>query len=240
VIIPWQPGNHPSFTNRKHLQRAARFWGELHYAAASIAPPDTAPSNYPFEDLKAKTAFLTATLHRLQTQSPGNRIDRTLCKWGDYFLAQAQASLAQLEQLGFDQWSRTTAAKGFCHNDPAPANIIMQNNNWYLIDFELSDFGIFLLELALLVRRALGINRWDPQLVEPLLMAYTTANCVSGDEARQFLPALLGFPRPFWRLCRQRFHEKLNWTEKHYQSRLWEITNEEPLRVKFLQQWLGK
>jgi CotS family spore coat protein len=240
VIIPWQPGSHPSFTNLNHLQRTARLWGELHHTAAGIATQDTVPGDdYPFANLQAQTAFLTATLHRLQSRSPGNRIDRTLWRWGNYFLAQAQTSLAQLERLGFDQWCRTTAAKGFCHNDPAPANIIMHNNNWYLIDFEHSASGIFLLELALLVRRVLRVNRWDPQLVEPLLTAYATDNCVSGEEARQFLPTLLGFPRPFWRLCRQRFHEKRNWSEKHYQSRLWEITNEEPLRAQFLQQWSG-
>jgi CotS family spore coat protein len=235
VITPWQPGNHPSFTNINHLIRAAQFWGELHQTAQGVAAFDVFPINPPFPDLEAKTAFLTTTLQQLRSQSSGNRIDRALSKWGDYFLAQAHASLEQLTRLGFDQWSRTTVAKGFRHNDPAPGNIIIQNKNCYLIDFELADSGIFLTELALLLQRALKANQWNPQLPEPLLSAYYTANCAAQAE-RQFLPALLSFPRAFWRLCQQRFGEKLAWSETHFQSRLWEITNSEPLRVKFLEQ----
>jgi CotS family spore coat protein len=236
VITPWQPGTSPAFTNFNHLKHTAQLWGELHHAAQNVPIIAETPINYPLHDLETKTAFLATTLHTLRTRPSGNRIDRALSKWGDYFLTQAMVSLEQLNDLGFDQWSRATAAKGFCHNDPAPGNIIIQNKNWYLIDFELSGFGIFLSELALLIQRALKANQWDPQLLEPLLSAYYAANGVSQNE-RQFLPALLCFPRAFWRLCQQRFCESLHWSEKHFQSRLWELTAAEPWRVKFLQQW---
>jgi CotS family spore coat protein len=236
VITPWQPGSHPSFTNRNHLKRAAQLWGELHQTAQGATALDAVALQYPLPDLEAKTAFLAATLHNLRSQPSGNRIDRALNKWGDYFLAQAEVSLEQLNRLRFDQWSRDTAAKGFCHNDPAPGNIIIQNKNWYLIDFELSNSGFFLTELVLLLQRALKANQWEAQLLEPLLSAYYVANYSSQDE-RQFLPALFCFPQAFWRLCRQRFSESLPWSEKHFQSRLWELTAAEPWRVKFLQQW---
>jgi CotS family spore coat protein len=236
ILIPWQPGKKPDFANKNHLNQTARFWGELHQAAQNAPVIANTPASNPFSELEAKTALITTTMEQLQACPTGNRIDRTICKWGGYFQAQALTSLKHLSRLGFDQWIRTTAAMGFCHNDPAPGNIIFQNKNWHLIDFELAAPGIFLMELVLLLQRALRANRWEAQLPESLLEAYFTVNPRRREE-RQFLPALLCFPRSFWRFCRQRFVEKLGWSEKHYQSRLWELTTVEPLRANFLRQW---
>jgi CotS family spore coat protein len=234
IITPWQPGNPPSFNNHNHLKQTAGFWGELHQAAQDARIEEAPPVSEPCADLQAKTALITTTLQQLRARPSNNRIDRTICKWGDYFLSQAATSLEHLKKLGFDQWSRTTAAQGFCHNDPAPGNIIIQNKNWYLIDFELSRPGLFLMELTLLIQRALRARQWEPQLAELLLEAYYPVNHPRREE-RQFLPALLCFPRAFWRLCQQRLDETLNWSEKHFQSRLWELTTSEPLRSQFLQ-----
>lgn len=237
IVTPWQPGNHPSFTNLNHLQQIAHFWSELHQTAQLVAIPEAPNIIHPLLDLEAKNALIATTLDRLRTQPGNNRIDRLLLKWGDYFLTQAATSLNRLQSLGFSQWLRATTAQGFCHNDPAPGNIIMQNKHWYLIDFELSGPGFFLIELTLLLQRALQANHWQPQLTEPILTAYYAACPARQTEENQFIPALLCFPRAFWRLCQQRFHEKLDWSESHFQSRLWSLTSNEPLRAQLLRQW---
>jgi CotS family spore coat protein len=236
IISPWQSGTTPVFTNLNHLKRVAELWGQMHRVSQSVLPADEMiPLNY-WEDLQKKAAFLESLLQSLRARSCVNRIDRSIRKWGGYFLHQARFSLARLEAEDFPKWTRTTAAKGFCHNDPAPRNIIAHSRDWYIIDFELSGSGLFLGDLFTFLQRVLKANQWKTEFIAPLLEVYCRQRPVFPEELKH-LPALLCFPRAFLRLCSQRFHENLPWTEKHFQSRLWEITTEEPLRLQLLQSW---
>jgi CotS family spore coat protein len=236
ALTPWQPGSNPSFTNSNQIPRAAQFFGELHQAAKHCVPLRDYPDQNPLQALEDQTAFLKRTLHKLAAKSTGNRIDHAIRKWGQHFLAQADLSMARLTTLNYGFWSRTTPEKGFCHNDPAPGNLLIYNSQWRLIDFELSAAGVFCAELALLLHRMLLANQWDFRIWEPLLAAYTTARPLSQAET-DFLPALLCFPRAFWRLLRQRYKVASGWSERRFQDRLWKLTTIEPFRVNFLRQW---
>jgi CotS family spore coat protein len=236
IISPWQPGIAPVLTNLNHLKKIAGLWSTMHRVSQVLLPPDEQISLNHLEELRGKTVFLETLLQSLRAQPSLNRIDRSILKWGEYFSRQASFSLAQLEAGRYEEWTRATTAKGFCHNDPAPGNIIIQNQDWYIIDFELSGPGLFLTELLTLVQRALKANHWKAEIIEPILDAYGHQRPASPEELG-YLPALLCFPRAFLRLCSQRFSEKLPWTEKHFQSRLWEITTEEPLRLQLLRSW---
>ncbi|HYH02891.1 MAG TPA: phosphotransferase [Bacillota bacterium] len=239
IVTPWQSGNNPLFNNLNHLKKAAEFWGKLHSVAQHLTPSSDEPVRNHLADFKTKSRFLENLLTKLNSQKEPNRIDRAILKWGEYYLKQASLSMDYLQGQGYERWLQT-AQRGFCHNDPAPRNIIIQNKNWFLIDFELSGTNLFLDEYALLIGRVLRANQWNPALVAPLSEVYVEQRSAAWDELR-FLPGLLCFPRSFWRFCCQRFTEGLEWTEKHYQSRLWEITQqEEPQRLKFLQHWFGE
>jgi CotS family spore coat protein len=239
IISPWQSGTAPVFTNIHHLKKVAELWGEMHRVSQTLLPADEPlPFNY-WNDLQRKVDFLKSLLQSLQNRSCANRIDRSIRKWGEYFLNQARFSLARLEAGNFESWTRTAAAKGFCHNDPAPRNIVAHNRDWYIIDFDLSGSGLFIGELFTLLQRVLKANQWKAEIIAPLLETYCRQRPTSSEEL-EYLPALLCFPRAFLRLCSQRFHENLPWTEKHFQSRLWEITTEEPIRLQLLQSWFPK
>lgn len=238
VVTPWQSGTHPSFTRLNPLQKAAAIWGRMHQFAKELHSKAPDHDLHPLQDLRAKTNFLASTLNRLRAQKTSNRIDRAIAQWGDYYLTQAQICLADLEKLRYDHWASQTMDYGFCHNDPAPRNIIIQERKWILIDYELSRNGLFLQELALFIRRALAANQWDPCLIAPLLESYTQQRAVT-DEELAFLPGILYYPHAFWRLCHQRFAEELDWSEKHFQSRLWQIAQDETHRSKLLRYWFG-
>jgi CotS family spore coat protein len=239
ALTPWQPGNNPSFTNLNQIPQTAQFFGELHQAAKQCAPLRECPAQNPLQSLEERTVFLKRTLHKLAAEPTGNRIDRAILKWGQHFLAQADLSIARLTTLNYGSWSRTTPEKGFCHNDPAPGNLLINNNQWRLIDFELSDAGLFCAELALLLHRILLANQWDFQIWESSLAAYNLARPLSQNET-DFLPALLCFPRAFWRLLRQRYEDASGWSERRFQNRLWQLTTIEPLRINFLRRWFPK
>lgn len=236
ILSMWYSGKHPSFSNLNDLKTIFRLYGHLHQTSQKVIP---LPKNdwCDFEQvLMEKYLFLTSLdKHFLTVQKP-NRIDRSLMKWQSYFIKQAELSLLGLHKLKVSQWSKETGEKGFCHKDPAPRNIIVQNPHWIIIDYELSDMDFFISELSTLLHRALTANQWEIEIVEPLLTAYQGSRRLTKIE-KQLLPYLICFPRQYWRICQQRYEENLKWSESHFQSKLWDLSNQEKKRYQLLKQW---
>lgn len=238
LLSPWLDGGNPDFTNQLHLQMVAKLYGEFHRIAMNLRTYNNADAGHdPVKALRdefiAKNEFLTDLADSLRRREKLNRIDRLILKWSDHFIRQANFCIDRLEVSGLTEWSPKKAAQGFCHNDPAPRNIIIKDRRLFLIDFELAAPGLFIKEVAKLLIRALQANRWSPRIIDPVIEAYTSQRELTMLEM-EILPYLCSFPQNFWRLCSQRFQERLSWTETHFHKKLWEITNAELIRLPCL------
>lgn len=238
-LSPWSAGEKPSFRNQLHLKLIAQCFGKLHAISQNISLsqiisfPQALINQHGINEYQTNQDFLESLLSVLPKRNGLNRIDRTVIDRSDYYLQQGRTALLGLLDLK-DLWPLINNQMGLCHNDPAPGNIIINNNQSYLIDFEFSNCDLFIKEFALLAQRALQATDWQNRTLEILITSYNQERSLLTAELKM-LPYLIYFPRRFWRFCYQRYHEQLAWTEKRYQSRLWEITEEEPKRRRFLQ-----
>ncbi len=233
-LFQWRQGSHPSFTEPDSIKKSACLFAGLH-RISSLALNGEEDEECKIKDLIAgleqRTAFLENTIAFLKEQSQMNRIDRGLIGWSDYFLAQARYGLSGLRQVVRNP--RSSLLTGFCHNDPAPRNIIVENGQWFLIDFQLSARDLLVTEISKLAGRILQANDWDPSIFDMVINAYHRERPIT-DWEKSALPYLLCFPQPFWRICRQRFAEKLKWSQRRFADKFWKTTNEEPQRLLFL------
>lgn len=238
ILLPFIHGASPSFSNRKHQERVASLYARFHEASFQATASNDVSLLSWVEEYTARIRFLQACLHELADSPRLNRIDRAVQRWGNYYLRQADYALKGLEracETRPESAGRGIAA-GFCHNDPAPRNIIMQDRKWYLIDFELAGINLFIKELATLLLRVLSANAWQPESVIQLLDSYCKIRPLPDGEL-EILPFLLCFPQKFWRFCSQRYLEKLDRGEHFYQEKIWSLVQEEALRRKALQVW---
>jgi CotS family spore coat protein len=246
-LSPWCAGEKPSFSNPAHLKLIAECFAGLHTLSQSqsrshshsqlqlgelSAPPELSDSQA-ISEYQLQQDFLESLPERLTACKNLNRIDRIVASQSTYYLEQGRLILKGLTDLGLSQFPLHNLI-GFCHKDPAPGNIILNNRQCYLIDFEFSHFDLVIKEFALLALRALQASRWEPRTLEILTAAYSQVKPFVPIELKM-LPFLIAYPRRFWRFCHQRYQEHLKWHEKRYQSRLWEIMDEEPHRSHFIQ-----
>lgn len=234
-LFQWRHGQHPSFTEPDSIRKCACLFANLHRVSILLGkleghdPPDLIAT------LKQRIGFIEQTVSHLKQRSELNRIDRAILNWSDYFLAQARYSISGL--IKTEPMPSSKHLLGFCHNDPAPRNIIIQNDCWSLIDFDLSAWGLCINEAAKLAGRVLQANSWRPEIFRLTVDSYSGARKMT-DWEYKVLPYLLCFPQHFWRILSQRWEEKLKWTEQRFASRLWKITATERERQIFLKSCL--
>lgn len=231
VLTPFYEGTHPSFTHPVHLQKIAKLFGEFHRISGSLTPPETDLDPNYLEEYQKRISFLEELLIALTKTGVINRIDRTILLWGQHFVNQAKYCLTGLKKS--PKLFNDRNLRGFCHNDPAPRNMIIRKDHWFLVDLELSGYNLFIREFAALTTRVLRANQWNYQTAQLLVKSYSGERPLT-DRELSVLPYLLCFPQRFWRLCSQRFQEKVDWSEKHFQSRLWQLIAEEKERLPFL------
>ncbi len=228
-------GEKPSFSTPQHIKRIGQFFGKIHEFSRQTSFPKELYNRQGIEEYHGYHHFLKNLLPQLPARTDLNRVDRTVIEWGDYFLQQSREVIQELEKFpGLDSLLREE--KGFCHNDPAPGNIIMDRLQCYLIDFEFVNFDYWLKELAHLAMRVLQATNWDSNKssLDILLEAYHHERPLLDIEFK-VIPVLLRFPRRFWRFCHQRYQENLPWPERRYQNRIWEIISEETKRRLFFE-----
>lgn len=230
-LFQWRQGKHPSFTEPESIQKCACLFARLHRISRLGLKHEAYQREELLAELEERNAFLENIIAFLKKGPRLNRIDRRLLGWSDYFMTQARHGLSGVEETV--RASSSGALTGFCHNDPAPRNIIVENGQWLLIDFQLSAWGFLVTEISKLAVRVLQANHWDPLIFDLVIDAYQRERAIT-DWEKRILPYLICFPHSFWRICQQRFGEKLQWSQRRFADRLWKITNEEPQRLLFL------
>ncbi|MCL6589435.1 MAG: phosphotransferase [Firmicutes bacterium] len=248
ILAPWYDGENPDFRNPEHLTQVARLFGRLHSFSAQLGPVPNSIRRNGLLKYQERTDFLGRVLEGLRQAPPPdlrfsqwriqriNRIDRNILKSGPHFLAQAQFMAQELKANGAGYQLNDLLPVGFCHNDPAPRNLILRRGEIVMIDFEHSGWDHFICEVTTLLNRSLEANQWNGDIFELIVGAYEMERSLTPAESR-LLPYLLLFPQRFWRICRQRYHEDLQWTEKRFARRLHQIMDQEPYRAKFLGKW---
>ena len=228
-------GEKPSFGNLQHLRGIGQFFGQIHEFSRKVSFPKELMNEQGIEEYQSYHDFLENLLPELPKRRDLNRIDRTVIEWSDYFLEQSREVTRELKNYP-NLNSLLGHQRGFCHNDPAPGNIIMDHQKCHLIDFEFVSCDFWLKELAHLAIRVLQAVEWNPKepSLDILLESYNHERPLLDIEI-QILPVLLRFPRRFWRFCHQRYRENLSWPERRYQNRIWEIISEESKRRLFFE-----
>lgn len=235
MVMPWVNGTHPSFSTPNHWKRTAALLGSLHRLAQETLYPEPPPPKL-IDAYKQKRLFLQTLIDHLKASKHLNRIDRGILRWSDHFLTQAGIALELLDDHPLAKEFFPQSEAGFCHKDPAPRNIIIQNSQWVLIDYDLSAIHWFPAELATLIQRVLITNHWQPNCFDSICEAYHRERPLT-ETTITLIRILLCFPHRFWRLCSQRFEEKLSWTEGHFQRKFWHVFDEESRRAQLLQSW---
>lgn len=152
-----------------------------------------------------------------------------------HFEKQAQKAAGYLnEETVGTLYERVLKEGMFCHGDCSHHNILLEEDNVYIINFEKFKQDIQVKDLSLFLRKVLEKNNWSGSLGMEMLNAYQEVLPFTKEEIR-YIYARLIYPEKFWKIANGYLNQRKSLPSKRQKEKLETLLASEKEREKFLE-----
>ncbi len=141
----------------------------------------------------------------------------------EFFLGKEYTQLAE----------RADRKRAFGHGRYTEHTVLIGRGQSLITDFEQSCYMIPVIDMALLLERAMRKNEWREQIGVKMLEGYDRW-CPMGREEKHMVYALMLYPRRLYELCSEAYHMKRSWMPISYNRKLEELLRQQKKRKEFL------
>ncbi|ATD54713.1 CotS family spore coat protein [Clostridium chauvoei] len=200
ILTPWLEGDKCNFDNMHHLQLSAKTLGTLHKVSRNFTPIEGSCLRKGLEDY-----HLSVYKHFNQLLNAVNSAHKYNDKFSNIFLANLDENL-RLAKLSVEISSSIKLdelSSSLCHGDYVNKNIIIDNNNVCIIDFDKCKLDYSAHDLAYFLRRLLKRENtnWNIEITTYVIDSYLYSNNLTESDLKYIL-AYIAFPQKYWKLSR--------------------------------------
>ncbi|MBR3507789.1 MAG: phosphotransferase [Lachnospiraceae bacterium] len=145
-----------------------------------------------------------------------------------------QAREAQEGWKAYQNAAQREDRLAYCHGDYQYHNILLDQKNWYLINFERCIKDDPVRDLHLLLRKLLEKSGWSAQLGEKLLREYERIRPLSAI-SRIDLYYRLSYPEKFWKIANFYYNSGKAWIPGKNLEKLEKLLSQETEKKSFLE-----
>ncbi len=145
-----------------------------------------------------------------------------------------QAREAQEGWKAYQNAARREDRLAYCHGDYQYHNILLDQKNWYLINFERCIKDDPVRDLHLLLRKLLEKSGWSAQLGEKLLREYERIRPLSAI-SKIDLYYRLSYPEKFWKIANFYYNSGKAWIPGKNLEKLEKLLSQETEKKAFLE-----
>lgn len=200
ILNSWVPGSKCDFDNLEHLNIASETLALMHKSAKDFVPIKGSHLKTGYDNL-----YISINKHFNQLLSSYNQANKKKDKFSriylDYFPQNIELAKFALEvsaTINFDKLSRS-----LCHGDYVNKNLLFNDKEVYIIDFDKCSYDYCMSDLSYFLRRLLkrGETKWDFEIAKNIILNYNKANPLTQDDVK-YLMVYLSFPQKYWRTSR--------------------------------------
>lgn len=160
--------------------------------------------------------------------------ERYLVQHYDYFYDQAADVMNQLQNENIDAWlSQIQTQKMLCHGEYQYHNILLDDKNCYIINFEKMTVDNPVKDVYLFVRKLLEKNNWDLELGRALLHTYNKERALEEYDTKQLYYRLL-YPEKFWKIVNFYYNNSKAWISCKNTEKLDKLLQQEEEKRRLL------
>ena len=170
---------------------------------------------------------LIKTKNYIRNRKKKNEFEQMYIKAYDSVLETMEKSIQILEL-------QSVSKSILCHGEVNHHNILCDNGNWYLVNFESFTYSWRMVDLANFLRKIMEKNNWDIELGKSLLEIYQSCVRLEKEEYEQ-LYGLLLFPERFWKITNHYMNSRKSWISERDIEKLHKVLEQEDQRLDFIE-----
>lgn len=230
------PGRECEYSNPVDLSAAAKAIGEFHKATEGFRHKNASKyicGNF-IENLKRKKEEMLFFKSMALIYENKKEFDEIFLSKTDYYIDKIQESISILEGTQYYKLCSEEDKIVLCHHDLAHHNIIIDNDDVYFIDFDLSVIDLKIHDLCNFINKVTKNFGFDIEKGKLILSNYCKTNEVCKKEL-EALYGMLSFPEDFYEISKDYYTKRKEWEEQVFVSRLKRKINLEKDRIEFLE-----
>ena len=200
VLSDWISGRQSDYTDPQALQITIKTLMDMQRASLGFQPPSLSKQRIKwgywidnfserYQELK-KFKKLASCLETF--------FDELFYIHAEKHIEEAEEAIALLEKSAYYRLvEEEEGLNGFCHHDFAYHNVLINNGEGYLIDFDYLICDLRCHDTASFMMRAIKDNSWQTKYAKTILEEYDRHAGLRKGEA-ELIAAFLKFPQDFW------------------------------------------
>lgn len=229
-------GKECDFDNREHIVKSSIVLASMHSCSKGFLPSSEARS---IDELGKLPLYFNKRLEELKklkkiAKKGRAPFDYMFLENVDYYISLAEECLNELNVSNYMSVVEKTKQESlFCHHDFTHSNIVLCDEQPYLINFNYCCFEIKVYDLANFIRRKMRKCHWDVKEAFNIIDNYSKIENISNDDF-EVLKIILKYPQKFWRVSNKYYNTRRSWGDKSYILKLKEVLGEREEHHNFI------
>ena len=203
ILTPWVPGIKCDFDNMEHLIIASKNLALAHNASKNFFPIEGSYFKKGYDNLYIsinKRFNKLLTCYNLANKKK-DKFSKIYLEYFDNNIELARFATEVASTINSDNLT-----KSLCHGDYVNKNLLFDDKNIYMIDFDKCSCDYSMADLTYFLRRLLkrSDTNWDFATAKNIITTYNDNNKLSEDDIK-YIMVYLAFPQKYWRVSRDYF-----------------------------------
>lgn len=212
ILNPWVEGKKCNFDSITDIRLSIKTLAKLHKCSKNFKPIPGSANRVGLENY-----YLSINKHFNDILEAANLASTYKDKFSKLYLnnLDSNLSLAKLSLEIASSIDNSNLNISLCHGDYVNKNILINNNDVWIIDFDKCKKDYCAHDLAYFLRRLLkrSTTNWNPALTVDIINTYLKVNNLTDSDLKYIL-AYLAFPQKFWKISRD-YYKNINKCNKN-------------------------
>lgn len=235
IVKTYSEGRECSIRDHEECRNAVRDLARLH--KAMIMPPKAEAESAVVRmdrEYEKHNRELKKARRFLRNKSQKNDFEIYLLRYYDSFMEKAfEVAESWNAHQSADYYEQIARAGTWCHGDFQYHNLLLKENDTFVINFEKCACDSQIRDLYLFLRKLLEKSGWSIPLGNSMLEAYQKERPLSGEELKQ-LYYRLAYPEKFWKIVNFYYNTGKSWIPGRNMEKFDRLLGQEAEKELFL------
>ncbi|MGL5575612.1 MAG: CotS family spore coat protein [Sarcina sp.] len=235
ILTPWVPGHKFDFDNQEHLNKASKNLALIHKATINFIPIKGAYIKKGYDNL-----YISINKHFNKLLTCYNLANKKKDRFSKIFLEHFEDNI-ELAKFALEVSASINTEKlstSLCHGDYVSKNLLLNDDNVYMIDFDKCSYNYSMSDLSYFLRRLLKRNdtNWNFEIAKEIIISYNENKTLTDDDIK-YLMVYLAFPQKYWRTSRDYFASISKCNKKTSREALLSTVSKTPNQKKMVEKF---